>query len=291
MEIAVEQPRQENGNSNSAESLHQSESPDGGRAHGVGQPSLDKAATSSKRTANPELPRPANRRSESWQRPGLYNPYARGTEGLKKARRRPNSQTVRRPYVPRNPIDSGYKPTSPSRRDNFQVEPHRPDEAILEKSSPVRYPGLILQPESSPIPKDQLAAEVKGIYAGLVMVEAKCINIDTAQANDPNSKLGPEQWQALIALHRTLLYEHHDFLMATQHPSASAALRGLATKYSMPARMWRHGIHAFLEVLRHRRPESEDYMLAFIYLAYQMMALLFETVPHFTDTWIECLGK
>lgn len=31
-------------------------------------------------------------------------------------------------------------------------------------------------------------------------------------------------------------------------------------------------------------------MLAFIYLAYQMMALLFETVPSFTDTWIECLG-
>lgn len=31
-------------------------------------------------------------------------------------------------------------------------------------------------------------------------------------------------------------------------------------------------------------------MLAFIYLAYQMMALLYETVPSFTDTWIECLG-
>lgn len=58
----------------------------------------------------------------------------------------------------------------------------------------------------------------------------------------------------------------------------------------MPARMWKHGIHAFLEVLRHRRPQSQDYMLAFIYLAYQMMALLFETVPSFTDTWIECLG-
>lgn len=58
----------------------------------------------------------------------------------------------------------------------------------------------------------------------------------------------------------------------------------------MPARMWRHGIHAFLEVLRHRRPESQDYMLSFVYLAYQMMALLLETVPGFTDTWIECLG-
>jgi hypothetical protein len=31
-------------------------------------------------------------------------------------------------------------------------------------------------------------------------------------------------------------------------------------------------------------------MLAFIYLAYQMMASLYETVPAFEDTWIECLG-
>lgn len=45
------------------------------------------------------------------------------------------------------------------------------------------------------------------------MVEAKCINIDAAQAATPSSPLGPEQWQALIGLHRTLLYEHHDFLM------------------------------------------------------------------------------
>ncbi|KAK0701744.1 hypothetical protein B0T26DRAFT_795304 [Lasiosphaeria miniovina] len=31
-------------------------------------------------------------------------------------------------------------------------------------------------------------------------------------------------------------------------------------------------------------------MLNFIYLAYSMMALLYETVPAFEDTWIECLG-
>lgn len=67
-------------------------------------------------------------------------------------------------------------------------------------------------------------------------------------------------------------------------------MNGLPFKYSMPARMWKHGIHAFLEVLRHRRPESHDYMLAFIYLAYQMIALFLETVPSYTDTWIECLG-
>jgi hypothetical protein len=31
-------------------------------------------------------------------------------------------------------------------------------------------------------------------------------------------------------------------------------------------------------------------MLANIYLAYSMMALLYETVPALEDTWIECLS-
>ncbi|KAL2062098.1 hypothetical protein VTL71DRAFT_6364 [Oculimacula yallundae] len=155
---------------------------------------------------------------------------------------------------------------------------------------------IIMQPETRPISQEQLVAEVKGIYAGLVMVEAKCIEVDNKQATlaqaDPTShpKLNNEQWQALIALHRTLLHEHHDFFLASQHPSASPALRRLAAKYAMPARMWRHGIHSFLELLRHRLPASLDHMLAFIYLAYSMMALLYETVPAFEDTWIECLG-
>ena len=158
-------------------------------------------------------------------------------------------------------------------------------------------PEILLQPETRPISHEQLVVEVKGIYAGLVMVEAKCIDVDekqsaAAQERNPlyRTQLSPEQWQALIALHKTLLHEHHDFFLASQHPSASPALSRLAAKYSMPARMWRHGIHAFLEVLRHRLPESLDHMLAFIYIAYSMMALLYETVPSFEDTWIECLG-
>ena len=139
--------------------------------------------------------------------------------------------------------------------------------------------------------------EVKGIYAGLVMVEAKCSGINERQNATAQEKgvygrfdLKNDQWQSLIALHKQLLHEHHDFFLASQHPSASPALSRLAAKYSMPARMWRHGIHAFLEVLRHRLPDSTEHMLAFIYIAYSMVALLYETVPAFEDTWIECLG-
>ena len=159
-------------------------------------------------------------------------------------------------------------------------------------------PEMLLQPETRPISHEQLVVEVKGIYAGLVMVEAKCILIDerqitAAQEKDPawRTNLQNDQWQSLIALHKQLLHEHHDFFLASQHPSASPALSRLAAKYSMPARMWRHGIHAFLEVLRQGLPESLEHMLAFIYIAYSMMALLYETVTAFENTWIECLGK
>lgn len=169
---------------------------------------------------------------------------------------------------------------------------------LLRLPAESRDPSLLLQPDSRPISQEQLAAEVKSIYAGLTMVETKCIHVVQAQAasafheaeSGSQNKLVNDHWQALIALHRTLLHEHHDFFLASQHPSASPALRQLAHKYSMPARMWKHGIHSFLELLRRRLPDTLDYMLAFIYLAYQMMALLYETVPAFEETWIECLG-
>ncbi|KAF4978766.1 hypothetical protein FZEAL_4911 [Fusarium zealandicum] len=186
------------------------------------------------------------------------------------------------------PVGSARQTPSKSNR--------QPQAATQPEGTPVNDeeapPKMMRQPETRPISQDQLVAEVKGIYAGLVMVETKCIEVDNAQSSntDANSKLNNEQWQALIALHRTLLHEHHDFFLASQHPSASPALRRLASKYAMPARMWRHGIHSFLELLRHRLPASLEHMLTFLYLAYSMMALLYETVPAFEDTWIECLG-
>ncbi|TEA15028.1 Telomerase-binding protein EST1A [Colletotrichum sidae] len=136
------------------------------------------------------------------------------------------------------------RPSGPTHTNTF--DPPAPNFDDVEE--------MIKQPETRPISQEQLVAEVKGIYAGLVMVESKCIEVDNAQSSTTEgaTKLNNDQWQALIALHRTLLHEHHDFFLASQHPSASPALRRLAT--------------------------------------YSMMALLYETVPTFEDTWIECLG-
>ncbi|CVL08099.1 uncharacterized protein FMAN_14237 [Fusarium mangiferae] len=100
--------------------------------------------------------------------------------------------------------------------------------------------------------------------------------------------LNAEQFAALIELHRTLLHKHYDFLSESQHPSASAALKRLAAKHGMLGRMWWHGIHSFLEVMRKRLVESGEHMACFIILAYKMMSLLEETVPRFRHTWIQC---
>ena len=54
--------------------------------------------------------------------------------------------------------------------------------------------------------------------------------------------------------------------------------------------MWRYGIHNLLELLRHQLPYHMDFMMQFIIHAYQMVALLVETVPLFEETWTECLG-
>jgi len=152
------------------------------------------------------------------------------------------------------------------------------------------------QLQQRPISQEQLLAEVEGIFAGLKMVEAKCMEVDKKLALHiqngarTKSKLNNKQWQALIALHRTLLYEHHDFLLASQHPSATLELRELALEHDIPARLWHHGVHSFLQILQQHLPASLDFLLAFLYLSYSMMTLLYETVPRFADTWVQYLG-
>jgi hypothetical protein len=126
------------------------------------------------------------------------------------------------------------------------------------------------QPEIRPISQEQLNVKAKGIYAGLAMVEAKGIEVDNKHASkaisaprsSPEASLNKELWQALIALHRTLLHEHHDFFLASQRPPASTALRKLTAKYAVPAQISNYSITIL------------DHMLAFRSLAYSMMPLL-----------------
>ncbi|MCJ1456854.1 hypothetical protein MMC28_007220 [Mycoblastus sanguinarius] len=69
-----------------------------------------------------------------------------------------------------------------------------PDDDGDDLGSPGAEPEILLQPETRSISDEQLVIEVKGIYAGLVMVEAKCIDIDerqsvAAQEKDPAKRI------------------------------------------------------------------------------------------------------
>lgn len=80
---------------------------------------------------------------------------------------------------------------------------------------------IVGQLHTRPISQGHLVAEIKSIYAGLVMVEGKCVQVDQKQIAfvrdaKPETQLilNKEEWKAPIALYRTLLHEHHDFLLA-----------------------------------------------------------------------------
>ncbi|KAJ5557678.1 hypothetical protein N7513_003264 [Penicillium frequentans] len=148
---------------------------------------------------------------------------------------------------------------------------------------------MLRQLETNPVTEDQLISEVRQTYPGLAMMEKKCIDIDKQQS-ESKADLSQSQWQALTSMHRTLLYQYHDFFLASHHPTASPVLRQLAEKYAMPTRMWRFGIYSFLEVLRQTLDNPLDYMLDFINLAYSMLTLLLENVPAFRERWLWCLG-
>ena len=108
-------------------------------------------------------------------------------------------------------------PRHNDKRTNSQDRSTSPPEAGggggPDEDPPEGDTSILLQPDTRPITAEQLVNEVKGIYSGLVMVEKKCVEI-IAQRVLTGGKLSNDQWQALIALHRTLLHEHHDFFVS-----------------------------------------------------------------------------
>ncbi|KAL4806152.1 hypothetical protein BDV18DRAFT_123447 [Aspergillus unguis] len=147
-----------------------------------------------------------------------------------------------------------------------------------------------LQPETEPGTEQILMNESQSIYAGLVMVERRCIEI-VQRLSQSETEVSNQEWQMAVNAHSVLLNEHHDFFLNSEHPEGRSARQRYVVNYAMPARLWRYGIHALLELLRQRLPDTLEHMLRFIYLAYSMITIFLETVPTFEDTWIECLGE
>ncbi|KAL9582175.1 MAG: hypothetical protein Q9212_003446 [Teloschistes hypoglaucus] len=156
---------------------------------------------------------------------------------------------------------------------------------------------LSLQPETRPISQEQLTLEVKNTYAGLVMVEAKCIEVNekqsiSTQAVTPRPECNTdEQWQNIPALHRTSFHEVDEHLMVFQHPSTTRALYMSKFKYTMSARMWRQNVHSFLELLQHWLLKSHEKILTLVHVAYIMMTLFLGRLPTFRSIRTECFGN
>jgi len=151
------------------------------------------------------------------------------------------------------------------------------------------------QLESRPLSHDQLVAEVTGIYAGLLMVENKCIEVDKKHGKPRQAdsgghlKLSDYQCLALINLHRVQLFEIHDIILASQYPTTNPSLQKFVSQRKLPTRMFRHGIQPLLDLLRDHFPESRSNFLSFLRLSYSMAALFYETAPQLKAIWIECL--
>ncbi|KDN66992.1 hypothetical protein CSUB01_12284 [Colletotrichum sublineola] len=71
---------------------------------------------------------------------------------------------------------------------------------------------MIKQPEACPITQEQFVAEVRGVFAGLVMVESKCIEVDNAQNSssegESDLRANNKQWGALHRIQRTTHLAH-----------------------------------------------------------------------------------
>ncbi|KAJ6032480.1 hypothetical protein N7540_003212 [Penicillium herquei] len=121
-------------------------------------------------------------------------------------------------------------------------------------------PVVTAQEQCKQVTEDELINEVRAIYAELHLVEKKCIGIDSSDREraDSGAELSAQQWQAMISLHRTLLYEHHDLFFAAQHQSETPMLRRRAQQYMMPARMWRNETHSSRRLLESQHKDSSQ---------------------------------
>ena len=79
----------------------------------------------------------------------------------------------------------------------FPRDAPQPDESTLR---------MVRQPETRPISTDQLVAEVKGVYASLLMVEAKCCEVDAFQLHNDTRSLSDKQWYETVVLARPFFF-------------------------------------------------------------------------------------
>lgn len=101
--------------------------------------------------------------------------------------------------------------------------------------------------ESWSMSLEEIEAEVRAVHADLTNADSPRISDAPGSTHQPD--LNDAQWQALLALHRTLLQERHDFF-AAQHQSTTPVLRRPAARSDRTGRKRRESISSWLIFLR-----------------------------------------
>lgn len=119
---------------------------------------------------------------------------------------------------------------------------------------------------------------VKSQYRVLTELENYCIK-------------GIGSLQERSSMHKRLLLAYYEFYLNTQQPSANPYVRIRILKYAIPGRLWRHGIHSFLEHLRGGLPRTSGHLSRFLHFAYDTVTLLCEADPTLENLWQEMRGN
>ncbi|OJD10233.1 hypothetical protein AJ78_08674 [Emergomyces pasteurianus Ep9510] len=124
---------------------------------------------------------------------------------------------------------------------------------------------MVREPIIRQLTHPELVKKVRGIHYSLVVIELLCQEEDSKIKD--LQKLTNPQYAYLIKCHQTLLCEHYDLYLSSQHFIACAEILGLAAKHQVP-----------FQVLEH--------MIEFIHHAFNMLVLILETVPRFKSVWL-----
>lgn len=128
-------------------------------------------------------------------------------------------------------------------------------------------------------------ASVTNTHTDLTILEEQCIQLVARPVQQSD-----QYWRGMIAIHRALLRRHLEFFALSQHPLASPDFRHLPVTLNMPVRMWKHGMHSLLELLRRSLPGARKHMDSFLLHAYQTLIQVYDNVKFLRRTWVERLG-
>ncbi|KAF3904060.1 hypothetical protein ABW20_dc0106557 [Dactylellina cionopaga] len=184
-------------------------------------------------------------------------------------------------HSPSTAIDSpdktreGFYPEDPTCNSAFFTPPESFYPTPKQRFAP--QPQQERRPSASPISQEELIAEVKTIYAGLVMVETDCMDTDTlgripSTTAHPNQtpQLNNKQQLLLINLHKTLLQEDQSFSKAPHHLLSSLSAKQVASKDKNSVR-WKEALDMVLKCLENRQADlnfEEAHHMAYLNISF-----------------------